>query len=105
MTTNTRLPAEIFKLAVDLGRYDYWEGMCITLDELEVEGVITRAEELHATREITSYMDTLRAGASPRAMVAYLRDVLEAVGLPNDEEATTAIYLDWDNRPYDDYYV
>ena len=106
MTTNTRLPAELFKLAIDLGRYDYWEGMCITLGELEVEGVITRAEELHATVEITNYMDRLKAGATPRAGAAYLRDALEYVGLPHDEEATTALYLDWDNRPYEvDYYV
>ncbi len=102
MTTNTRLPAEIFKLAVDLGRYNYRVGMCINLEELKLEGVITRAEEQLATKEVTRYMDTLTAGATPRLRATYLRGALKYVGLPYDEEATTALYLDWDNRPYKD---
>ena len=106
MNAQTRLPTELFKLAVDLGRYYYWAGMCITLTELEIDGVITRTEMLLATKEITRYMDKLKSGATPRAGAAYLRDALEYCGLPHDEEATTALYLDWDNRPYrDDYYI
>ena len=100
MTTNTKLPAEVFKLAIDLGRYDYWEGMCINLEELELEGIITRAEERLAIKEVTKYMDTLTAGATPQFRATYLRGALKYAGLPYDEEATTAIYLDWDNRPF-----
>ena len=96
MNAKTRLPAELFKLAIDLGRYDYWAGMCITLGGLEHDRVITRAEMRIATKEIDRYMATLKMTA------AYLRDALEYCGLPYDEEATTAIYLDWDNRPYRD---
>lgn len=94
MNAKTRLPAEIFKLAVDLGRYRYLGGMCLALNDLRIEGVITGTEMLFATEEITRYMDRLKGGA------LYLRTALEYCGLPYDEEATTAIYLDWDNRPY-----
>lgn len=105
MTTNTRLPAEIFKLVVDLGRYGYWEGMCINLEALELEGVITKTERVLAAKEIARYMDKLKEGATRRTGAGYLREALECVGLPHGKEATTAIYLDWDNRPYkDDYY-
>ena len=96
MRTQTRLPAELFKLAIDLGRYRYLWGMCLTLDDLRIEGVITGTEMLLATEEITRYMDRLKEGA------LYLRSALKYCGLPYDEEATTAIYLDWDNRPYKD---
>lgn len=99
MTTNTRLPAEIFKLTVDLGCYHYRVGMCINLGELELMGVITSVEERLAIKEVTRYMDTLTAGATPPFRATYLRGALKFVGLPYDEEATTAIYLDWDNRP------
>lgn len=96
MNAQTRLPAELFKLAIDLGHYDYWAGMCLTLRGLEAYGVITRTERRLATKEIARYVATLKATA------AYLRDALEYCGLPHDEEATTALYLDWDNRPYRD---
>lgn len=102
MRTQTRLPAELFKLAIDLGRYGYWEGMCVAIYELELEEKITRTEKLLAIKEIFRYMGKLKAGATPRTGAAYLRDALEYCGLPYDEEATTAIYLDWDNRPYKD---
>ena len=102
MSKETRLPAEVFKLAIDLGRYDYWEGMCIALGELESEGVITGTERLLAAKEITRYMDKLKAGAPKREGDLYLRTVLRYRGLPYDKKATTAIYLDWDNRPYKD---
>ena len=102
MSKETRLPAELFKLAIDLGRYDYWEGMCISLGELEMEEKITRTEERLAIKEIGRYMATLKAGSVPREGDNYLRDALEYCGLPYDEAATTALYLDWDNRPYGD---
>lgn len=94
MNAQTRSPAELFKLAIGLGRYRYWEGMCLILDDLRIEGVITGAEMLLAAEEITRYMDRLKEGA------LYLRSALKYCGLPYDEEATTALYLDWDNRPY-----
>lgn len=96
MNAQTRLPAEIFKLAIDLGRYRYWEGMCLILDDLRIEGVITGTESLLAAKDIDRYMATLKEGA------LYLRSALKYCGLPYDEESTTALYLDWDNRPYKD---
>lgn len=102
MSKETRLPAELFKLAIDLGRYDYWEGMCISLADLELEEKITLTEERLAIKELDRYMATLKAGSVPRTSAAYLRHALKYCGLPYDELACTAIYLDWDNRPYGD---
>ena len=102
MSKETRLPAEIFKLAIDLGRYDYWEGMCISLADLELEEKITLTEERLAIKELDRYMATLKAGPVPRTSAVYLRHALRYRGLPYDRKATTAIYLDWDNRPYRD---
>lgn len=96
MNVKTRLPAELFKLAIDSGHYDYWSGMCIALGGLEIDGVITRTERRLAIKEIDRYMANLMVSAN------YLREALEWSGLPHDEEATTALYLDWDNRPYKD---
>lgn len=93
MNAQTRLPAELFKLAIDLGRYDYRAGMCVALGWLELDGVITRTEARIATKEIDRYIATLSDET------AYLRTALKYCGLPYDEEATTALYLDWDNRP------
>lgn len=100
MNAQTRLPAEIFKLAIDLGRYYCWTGMCITLSELESEGVITGTERLLAAKEIDRYMATLKEGAPKREGDLYLRTTLRYLGLPYDNKATTAIYLDWDSRPF-----
>lgn len=99
MNAQTRLPAELFKLAIDLGRYYYWSGMCLTLSELVDEGAITRTERVLAAEEIARYMDTLKEGASKPTSILYLREALKYCGLPYDKEATTTIYLDWDNRP------
>lgn len=96
MSKETRLPAEVFKLAIDLGRYNYLEGMCVALSELEMEEKITRTERQLAGLDIDRYLEVLDTGA------VYLRSALEYCGLPYDEEATTALYLDWDNRPYGD---
>lgn len=100
MNAQTRLPAELFKLAIDLGRYYYWTGMCITLGELEDGGAITRTERVLAAEEIARYMDRLKEGASKPTSILYLREALRYRGLPYDKEATTAIYLNWDNRPF-----
>ena len=96
MSKETRLPAEIFKLAIDSGYYDYWGGMCIALSQLKRERKITPTERHLADLAIDRYIDVLDTGA------VYLRSALEYCGLPYDEAATTALYLDWDNRPYGD---
>lgn len=94
MSKETRTPAEVFKLAIDSGYYDYWEGMCIALSLLKREREITPTERHLADLAIENYMLALDTGA------VYLRSALEYCGLPYDEEAATALYLDWDNRPY-----
>ena len=96
MSKETRLPAEIFKLAIDSGCYDYWEGMCMALSQLAHEEKITPMERRLAVLDIDRYLEVLDTGA------VYLRSALEYCGLPYDEAATTALYLDWDNRPYGD---
>ena len=102
MSKETRLPAEVFKLAIDLGYYNYWDGMCIAIDKLELEEKSTRTEERLAISGIGRYMDTLKANTTSRIGTGYLRHALRYCGLPYDEAATTALYLDWDNRPYKD---
>ena len=96
MSKETRLPAEVFKLAIDLGHYNYWEGMCMALIQLAHEGKITPMERRLAVLDIDRYLEVLDTGA------VYLRHALRYCGLPYDEAATTALYLDWDNRPYGD---
>ena len=95
--TKTRLPAELFKLAIVTERYHYRAGMCVALIALETIRAITSTERLLATEEIIRYMSELREEDTLRT--DYLREALESCDLPHDEEATTAIYLDWDNRP------
>ena len=96
MSKETRLPAEIFKLAIDSGCYDYWEGMCLALSQLAHEDKITPMERHLAELDIDRYLKALDVDT------AYLRSALEYCGLPYNEAATTALYLDWDNRPYGD---
>lgn len=97
---DSRPVAVVLALVAGSKFYDYTtargEGMCWALTLLaRQDGLITGDELEFVGEQVGNYVFDL----APERVACYLREALHLNGLPSNEKACRAIYLDWNNRP------
>lgn len=108
--------AQVFKKVIDNGHYPAFEDkgntpyMCNSLTEAESAGVITYLECFAAGNVIDSYLDCLRELVPEKDANKNVSDWWDSgvslvaarrlLKLPVDIASLTAVYADWDNRPF-----
>lgn len=86
----TRDIQTIFNMALDGGYYRCPdEGMCLALRKMYSRGLIMPEDYSDTVWIIKDYLNGF----------LYLDEMLKFVGLPHDQEACTAIYRNWSERP------